>query len=215
MSAWTRAGAAAMCVSASVLLTGCGGSGAQPAPTTGASPTANATATATTPARPAFIATATPDVQEPATPCRLEDLQVVGSPGNGATAMMSSFLSIANLGASACSLPPPTSVSFLDPSDGRTLAASRLPNRVRDPVTIRPTQAIAEDGHGPPAGSGYIWMLWTWRGDQGPCAVYDPPLVTVVATFAEFELEAPAPIKFGVCEGTLGIMGFERVQPAD
>ena len=58
-------------------------------------------------------------------------------------------------------------------------------------------------------------MLWTWRGAQGPCAVYDPPLVTVVATFAQFELEASAPIKFGVCEGTLGIMGFERVQSAD
>ncbi len=58
-------------------------------------------------------------------------------------------------------------------------------------------------------------MLWTWRGDQGPCAVYDPPLVTVVATFAEFQIEAPAPIKLGVCEGSLGIAGFERVQPAD
>ena len=213
MSGWTQGILVTVCTAA-ILLAGCGGSGAQP-PTTGASPTAHATATATTPARPAFIATATPDVQEPATPCRLEDLQVVGSPGNGATAMMSSFLSIANLGTSACSLPPPSSVRFVDPADGRTLATSRPDNRVRRPVTLRPTRALAEDGHSPPAGSGYIWMLWTWRGAQGPCAVYDPPLVTVVATFAQFELEAPAPIKFSVCEGTLGIMEFGRVQPAD
>ena len=212
MSGWTQGILVTVCAAA-ILLAGCGGTSAPPVPS--ASPDAPPSATATTPARPAFIATATPDVQEPATPCRLEDLQVVGSPGNGATAMMSSFLSIANLGTSACSLPPPSSVRFVDPADGRTLATSRPDNRVRRPVTLRPTRALAEDEHSPPAGSGYIWMLWTWRGAQGPCAVYDPPLVTVVATFAQFELEAPAPIKFSVCEGTLGIMEFGRVQPAD
>lgn len=127
--------------------------------------------------------------------------------------MMSSTLSIANRGAAPCSLSPPTSVSFVDPSDGRVLATSGPNRRAWDPVTIRPTRALAVDEHSFPAGSGYVWLLWTWRGTNGPCVLYDPPLVTIVATFAEFQLTAPAPIKFGVCEGTLGIQGFGRVPP--
>ena len=215
MSAWTRAVVAAVWAAVAVALAGCGGA-ARPAPPTVLSSTANATATATTPARPAFIATATPDVQEPAPPCRLEDLQVASRGPVGATAMMSFGLGIANRGAAPCSLPPPASVRFLDPADGRLLAASNPGNRTFAPITLQPTRALGTVDVNSPEGSGYIWMLWSWRaGADGACVVYDPPLVTVVATCPEFQLEAPAPIKLGPCSGQVGIAGFALVPSRD
>ena len=130
--------------------------------------------------------------------------------------MMSLSLIVANLGPYACALPPPISVSFRDPTNRHLLADSNRLARDLTLTTIRPTRPLRIDDVSPPAGSGYIWMLWTWRTPaEGACVLYDPPLVTVVATFAEFELEASAPIKLGVCEGTLGIAGFGRIPPAD
>ena len=128
--------------------------------------------------------------------------------------MMSLTLGIANVGGEPCTLAPPSSARLVDARDGHLLAASPPGHLALSAITIRPTRALGEEDYTAPAGSAYVWLLWNWRIDTA-CVVYDPPLVTVVVAFPEFELETSAPVKFGPCEGQIAIMGFARIPPGD
>ncbi|MEO6044137.1 MAG: hypothetical protein ABIQ47_09485 [Tepidiformaceae bacterium] len=148
----------------------------------------------------------TPIFAGPAANCAFSDLRADSSGPNGATAMMSFWMVIGNVGAKPCALSAPTQVRFVRSGEVQPFAVSRP--KALGPLTLLPTTAPIENAPAAPAGQAAVWMIWTWRID-GPCSRLEPPQITVVADFPEgFSLTVPGEVKLGPCIGEFGIADF-------
>lgn len=188
------------------VLAACGGSSTiRPTATTFGSPTP---LTAVTSPTPASIATATETTlgTGSAVPCASTDLHAVTNGPQGATAMMSFWMVIGNVGAKPCALSAPTQVRFVRSGEVQPFAVSRP--KTFGPLTLLPTTSPIANLSAAPTGQAAVWMIWTWRID-GPCNLLEPPQITVVADFPEgFSLTVPGEVKFGPCIGEFGIADF-------
>lgn len=189
-----------------IAVAACGGpNNPRPTPSTLGSPTPLEVVTNLAPTV-ATAATPTPVPAGPAPLCVGSDLRAASSGPVGATAMMSFWMVIGNVGAKPCALSAPTQVRFVRSGEVQPFAVSRP--KTFGPLTLLPTTAPIANLSAAPTGQAAVWMIWTWRID-GPCNLLEPPQITVVADFPEgFSLTVPGEVKFGPCIGEFGIADF-------